>query len=220
MGRIKLATERIKLVTEGTKLVAGLSKPEASHCKLALERLKLAMARPKLARGGRCALPRRPKPGKGRREPHRARRRKTGLRRRSARAAMKIWRPERSFPRSIASSFANHRCLPPIRRTPFLQRQEEPFTRRESASLRHGCAGMSWRLTARREEVIIEITYPSRQLLAERLRPAFGARPLGRVIEDKVKRPLTEELLFGALENGAATVDAEGGEVVMLYAGA
>ena len=41
------------------------------------------------------------------------------------------------------------------------------------------------------------------------------------MIEDKVKRPLTEELLFGALENGGtATVDAEDGEIVMRYVGA
>jgi ATP-dependent Clp protease ATP-binding subunit ClpA len=72
------------------------------------------------------------------------------------------------------------------------------------------------------KKVTIEITAPARQLLAEKgFDPTFGARPLGRVIEDKVKRPLTEELLFGALENGGtATVDAEGGEVVMRYAGA
>jgi ATP-dependent Clp protease ATP-binding subunit ClpA len=74
----------------------------------------------------------------------------------------------------------------------------------------------------REKNVTIEITDPARQLLAEKgFDPTFGARPLGRVIEDKVKRPLTEELLFGALENGGtATVDVEEGEVVMRYAGA
>ena len=29
-----------------------------------------------------------------------------------------------------------------------------------------------------------------------------GARPLGRLIQDEVKKPLGDELLFGALENG------------------
>jgi ATP-dependent Clp protease ATP-binding subunit ClpA len=69
--------------------------------------------------------------------------------------------------------------------------------------------------------VKIELTDAARKLLAEKgFDPTFGARPLGRVIEDKVKRPLTEELLFGALENGGtATVDAEDGEIVMRYAG-
>ncbi len=68
-------------------------------------------------------------------------------------------------------------------------------------------------------KVTIELTEAARQLLAEKgFDPTFGARPLGRVIEDTVKRPLTEELLFGALENGGtATVDAEGGAVVMRY---
>ena len=29
-----------------------------------------------------------------------------------------------------------------------------------------------------------------------------GARPLGRLIQDEVKKPLGDELLFGALEDG------------------
>ena len=72
------------------------------------------------------------------------------------------------------------------------------------------------------KKVTIDLTEPARKLLAEKgFDPTFGARPLGRVIEDKVKRPLTEELLFGALENGGtATVEVEGGEIVMRYAGA
>jgi ATP-dependent Clp protease ATP-binding subunit ClpA len=38
------------------------------------------------------------------------------------------------------------------------------------------------------------------------------------VIEETIKRPLTDELLFGALENGGtATVDVEGGELVVRY---
>jgi ATP-dependent Clp protease ATP-binding subunit ClpA len=68
-------------------------------------------------------------------------------------------------------------------------------------------------------KVTIELTEAARKLLAEKgFDSTFGARPLGRIIEDTVKRPLTEELLFGALENGGtATVDAEGGTVVMRY---
>ncbi|MGZ3700051.1 MAG: ATP-dependent Clp protease ATP-binding subunit ClpA, partial [Bdellovibrionota bacterium] len=30
----------------------------------------------------------------------------------------------------------------------------------------------------------------------------MGARPLGRLIQDKIKKPLAEEILFGKLENG------------------
>jgi ATP-dependent Clp protease ATP-binding subunit ClpA len=71
------------------------------------------------------------------------------------------------------------------------------------------------------KNVTVELTAAARKLLAEKgFDPAFGARPLGRVIEETIKRPLTDELLFGALENGGtATVDAEGGEVAMRYRG-
>ncbi|HKV06895.1 MAG TPA: ATP-dependent Clp protease ATP-binding subunit ClpA [Thermoanaerobaculia bacterium] len=69
------------------------------------------------------------------------------------------------------------------------------------------------------KKVAIEATDPARKVLAEKgFDPAFGARPLGRVLEDQVKRPLTDELLFGQLENGGkAIVDAENGEIVMRY---
>ena len=32
----------------------------------------------------------------------------------------------------------------------------------------------------------------------------MGARPLARVIQDEIKRPLSEEILFGKLEKGGA----------------
>jgi ATP-dependent Clp protease ATP-binding subunit ClpA len=34
--------------------------------------------------------------------------------------------------------------------------------------------------------------------------PLYGARPLGRVIQEQVKKPLAEELLFGHLQKGGA----------------
>ncbi len=72
------------------------------------------------------------------------------------------------------------------------------------------------------KKVVVEITEAARKRLAEKgFDPTFGARPLGRVIEETVKRPLTDELLFGSLENGGtATVDVAEGEIVMRYAGA
>jgi ATP-dependent Clp protease ATP-binding subunit ClpA len=62
------------------------------------------------------------------------------------------------------------------------------------------------------KKVRIELTEPARRRLAERgFDPAFGARPLARVIEDSVKRPLTDELLFGKLQSGGtAVIDLEG----------
>ena len=51
--------------------------------------------------------------------------------------------------------------------------------------------------------VMITLSEEARKYLARvGYDPAMGARPLGRVIQDKVKRPLAEELLFGSLEKG------------------
>jgi ATP-dependent Clp protease ATP-binding subunit ClpA len=67
------------------------------------------------------------------------------------------------------------------------------------------------------KEITIELTEAARDLLAKKgYDPAFGARPLARVMEDSVKRPLTEEILFGKLEGGgSAVVDAEGETIVL-----
>ena len=47
---------------------------------------------------------------------------------------------------------------------------------------------------------------------------AFGARPLGRMIQEHVKKPMSEELLFGKLENGGrVTVDVKDGEIVFEF---
>ncbi len=51
--------------------------------------------------------------------------------------------------------------------------------------------------------VTIELSDEARKHLAELgYDPAMGARPLGRVIQEKLKRPLAEEILFGKLEKG------------------
>jgi ATP-dependent Clp protease ATP-binding subunit ClpA len=51
--------------------------------------------------------------------------------------------------------------------------------------------------------VCIEVTSAARQYLADKgYDPANGARPLSRLIQDEVKRPLGDELLFGKLERG------------------
>ncbi|PCI01820.1 MAG: ATP-dependent Clp protease ATP-binding subunit ClpA [Alphaproteobacteria bacterium] len=52
-------------------------------------------------------------------------------------------------------------------------------------------------------DVTIELSKPAREKLAELgYDPAMGARPLSRVIQEKIKKPLSEELLFGELVNG------------------
>ncbi len=37
--------------------------------------------------------------------------------------------------------------------------------------------------------------------------PKMGARPMARIIQEEIKRPLAEELLFGSLEAGRARED-------------
>ena len=51
--------------------------------------------------------------------------------------------------------------------------------------------------------VAITLTPEARAWLAAKgYDPMFGARPLGRVIQREVRDPLTDEILFGKLENG------------------
>ncbi len=51
--------------------------------------------------------------------------------------------------------------------------------------------------------VTIDIDDDARAWLAEHgFEPAMGARPMARVIKEHIKKPLAEELLFGALERG------------------
>jgi ATP-dependent Clp protease ATP-binding subunit ClpA len=52
-------------------------------------------------------------------------------------------------------------------------------------------------------DVSIELSPAAKVYLAEKgYDKQNGARPLGRLIQDEVKKPLGDELLFGALENG------------------
>lgn len=51
--------------------------------------------------------------------------------------------------------------------------------------------------------VVIEVTPAAKQWLAVRgYDPKMGARPMGRVIQENIKKPLAEDLLFGRLVNG------------------
>ncbi|MDR9395270.1 ATP-dependent Clp protease ATP-binding subunit ClpA [Roseovarius sp. SYSU LYC5161] len=52
-------------------------------------------------------------------------------------------------------------------------------------------------------DVTIELTKPAAEWLAEKgYDDKMGARPLGRVIQEHIKKPLAEELLFGKLAKG------------------
>jgi ATP-dependent Clp protease ATP-binding subunit ClpA len=53
------------------------------------------------------------------------------------------------------------------------------------------------------KHVTIELDQAARSWLAKHGHdPAMGARPMARLIQDKVKKPLADELLFGKLANG------------------
>ncbi|MGH7049891.1 MAG: AAA family ATPase, partial [Acetobacteraceae bacterium] len=53
--------------------------------------------------------------------------------------------------------------------------------------------------------VTIELSSAAKEWLAEKgYDPLYGARPLARVIQEHVKKPLAEELLFGKLARGGA----------------
>ncbi|WP_438002744.1 ATP-dependent Clp protease ATP-binding subunit ClpA [Sorangium sp. So ce321] len=70
--------------------------------------------------------------------------------------------------------------------------------------------------------VTVEVTDRARAELATRgYDPANGARPLGRVIENDIKRRLGDELLFGALENGGnVAIDFEGDDFTFKFSAA
>jgi ATP-dependent Clp protease ATP-binding subunit ClpA len=67
--------------------------------------------------------------------------------------------------------------------------------------------------------VIIELSAEARKWLAEKgYDITFGARPLGRVIQEYIKKPLAEELLFGKLaKGGVVRVDLEKGALKLSY---
>jgi len=54
-------------------------------------------------------------------------------------------------------------------------------------------------------KVTIDVDRDARKWLARHgYDPAMGARPMARLIQEKIKRPLADELLFGKLANGGA----------------
>ncbi len=63
--------------------------------------------------------------------------------------------------------------------------------------------------------VTIELTRPAAEWLAEKgYDDKMGARPLGRVIQEHIKKPLAEELLFGKLaKGGVVKVGIKDGEI-------
>ena len=66
------------------------------------------------------------------------------------------------------------------------------------------------------KKVTLKVSPEARQWLAKQgYDPKMGARPMGRLIQEKVKQPLAETLLFGDLKNGGEVwLDIDGNELV------
>jgi ATP-dependent Clp protease ATP-binding subunit ClpA len=68
------------------------------------------------------------------------------------------------------------------------------------------------------KKVSLELTPEGRVWLAEHgFDRLMGARPMGRIIQKKVKEPLAEKILFGELkEGGHVTIDAADDQIRLL----
>ncbi|MFN8474799.1 MAG: ATP-dependent Clp protease ATP-binding subunit ClpA [Anaerolineae bacterium] len=67
------------------------------------------------------------------------------------------------------------------------------------------------------KHVTITLTDAGRTWLAKRgFDPHYGARPMARLIQSKIKEPLASEVLFGRLQSGGhVTVDEQGGKLTL-----
>ena len=69
------------------------------------------------------------------------------------------------------------------------------------------------------KKVFFDLSLEARQWLAkEGYDKVFGARPLARVIEQKIKKPLADELLFGKLEKGGRVkIDLKNNQLIFSF---
>ncbi|GAB2616969.1 ATP-dependent Clp protease ATP-binding subunit ClpA [Novilysobacter erysipheiresistens] len=67
------------------------------------------------------------------------------------------------------------------------------------------------------KNVVMTATPDAREWLAQHgFDPLMGARPMARVIQDRIKRPLADELLFGKLSGGGrVSIEVKDGELVV-----
>ena len=71
----------------------------------------------------------------------------------------------------------------------------------------------------REKKVEIDLSTAARDWLADRgFDPLFGARPMSRLIQDLLKKPLADAILFGKLKNGGkVSVEVEDGNIKLAY---
>ena len=69
------------------------------------------------------------------------------------------------------------------------------------------------------KKISLDVTLAARAWLGEKgYDPAYGARPLVRVIQSDLKDGISDEILFGALKKGGhVTVDCKDDALVFLY---
>jgi len=69
------------------------------------------------------------------------------------------------------------------------------------------------------KNVSIELSNAAQKYLAEKgYDVAMGARPLSRIIQEKIKQPLAEEILFGRLQSGGTvSIDYDNEELSFVY---
>jgi len=67
------------------------------------------------------------------------------------------------------------------------------------------------------KNVSLELTQSARNWLAKQgYDPLMGARPMSRLVQEKIKQPLAERLLFGDLQKGGKVmIDIEDKELVL-----
>jgi ATP-dependent Clp protease ATP-binding subunit ClpA len=70
-----------------------------------------------------------------------------------------------------------------------------------------------------KQKVVLTVTASAKKWLAEHGHdPRFGARPLGRLIENEIARELADQVLFGQLtKGGKATADLDGDKLAFSY---
>jgi ATP-dependent Clp protease ATP-binding subunit ClpA len=71
----------------------------------------------------------------------------------------------------------------------------------------------------KQKKIELELTDEARTwLMTKGFDPIYGARPLARVINDQLKRVLSEEILFGKLKDGGAVlVELKAGKLQFQY---
>jgi ATP-dependent Clp protease ATP-binding subunit ClpA len=68
------------------------------------------------------------------------------------------------------------------------------------------------------KKVVVKLTEPAREWFAKNgFDPKFGARPMHRLIHEKIKQPLANEILFGSLQGGEVLVEENDSNIALNF---